>query len=97
MQSSLATRKRVLQKPSSGRKGDRLRWKEPAKLSLFRSLPFKYFAVIFALSSTRLRREPPLGGSLIHKRIPHYSFFLFLLIGMAYIEPRHYGGVFVLQ
>ena len=25
------------------------------------------------------------------------SLFIFLLIGIAYMEPRHYGGVFVLQ
>jgi len=25
------------------------------------------------------------------------SLFIFLLIGIPYMEPRHYGGVFVLQ
>ncbi|MBQ9783776.1 MAG: hypothetical protein IJW44_04580, partial [Clostridia bacterium] len=47
--------------------------------------------------STRLRREPPLGGSLWHKNILRLSFICFLRIGGAFIEPRDYRVVFVLQ
>ena len=36
-------------------------------------------------------------GSLWHKIILRWIFICFLLIGKAFMEPRHYGGVFVLQ
>ena len=41
-------------------------------------------------------RLPP-GGSLSLKHILPFSFICFLRIGIAYLEPRHYGGVFVIQ
>ena len=39
----------------------------------------------------------PLGGSLSHKHILRLSFICFLFIGLAFFEPRHYGGVFIVQ
>ena len=36
-------------------------------------------------------------GSLWHKIILRWIFICFLLIGKAFMEPRLYGGVFVLQ
>ena len=41
--------------------------------------------------SSLYTREP------LTQNILHVLFVRFLLIGKAFIEPRHYGGVFVLQ
>ena len=49
----------------------------------------------FALqNSTRSSFTP---GSLWRKIILRWIFICFLLIGKAFMEPRHYGGVFVVQ
>ena len=53
----------ALYKPSSGRKGDRLRWKEPARQE---TLPSFFNSDIFfvAHSPSVASRQLPLGGSL---------------------------------
>ena len=48
-------------------------------------------------SLTRLRRELPLHKGAFDTNILRLLFVRFLLIGKAFIEPRHYGGVFVIQ
>ena len=50
-----------------------------------------------ALSLSRLWRQLPPRGSLSHKCIFSLVLSYFLFIGIAFFEPRHYGGVFVLQ
>ena len=48
-------------------------------------------------SPSPARAGAPSAGSLWHKSIMLLLFIRFLLIGKAFIEPRHYGGVFILQ
>ena len=85
-------------KPSSGRKGDRLRWKEPAKTIVLPLASFQLhdWACACSLSLAFARQLPP-GGSLWHKVFLRWFFICFLLNGKAFMEPRHYGGVFGIQ
>ena len=56
--------------PSSGRKGDRLRWKEPARVASL------YILASCALSFSRLRRQLPPQGAC---RFARYSQGLYLV------------------
>ena len=63
-----------------------------------------YLAMLQRLSRSRalslslaFARQLPPGGSLSLKHFLLLSFICFLLIGKAFIEPRHYGGVFEIQ
>ena len=109
MQLLLATRKLALKEPSSGRKGDRLRWKEPARQETVRS--FLNSDIFFVAHSPSGGTPPSLDVLLakLDRCLQHDSrrepltntsfanLYTFYFTGTAYIEPRHYGGVFVLQ
>ena len=60
----------VATQPSSGRKGDRLRWKEPARVASL------YILASCALSFSRLRRQLPPQGAC---RFARYSQGLYLV------------------
>ena len=55
--------------------------------ALAKNMPPAYF----------LNASRPPGGSLSHKHILRFSFVCFIIIGKAFLEPRHYGGVFGIQ
>ena len=95
-------------KPSSERKGDRLRWKEPACILTFYVLWIEYFVEksknitdtlnISSLTARTLPQSPSVTAPSRKEPLAcSYSLFDFRLSGKAFIEPRHYGGVFVLQ
>ena len=46
---------------------------------------------------SRVPRQLPLKGKPFTQHILRCFFIEILFIGKAYIEPRHYGGVFVIQ
>ena len=95
-------------KPSSERKGDRLRWKEPACILTFYVLWIEYFVEksknitdtlnISSLTARTLPQSPSVTAPSRKEPLARsYSLFDFRLSGKAFIEPRHYGGGFVLQ
>ena len=109
MQTLLATRKRVLPKPSPlGEGGNPSEWNphdavdgwgvaiEDGVVLLF-SFFLNHGCFASYPSSPDFVRSFPQGGSLSHNSSFAFSLFLYLLIGKASIEPRDYRVVFVLQ
>ena len=97
MQLLPATRKRVEQKAFLREEGGMRSVTEGAcESSLFLTLTATKRR-LHALSFSRLRRQLPPGGSLWHMEILRLFVLCFLFIGIAYIQPRDYRVVFVLQ